>query len=796
MRFRDDDRGVTVQVGAVLLLGILVVVMSIYQVSVVPAQNENVEFQHSLDVQSDLEELRGAILASGTGGGSRPATVTLGTRYPSRTIFINPPPATGSIRTVNHSRIVVSNARADGEVGHFWTGGVNRSYSSKAVVYEPNYRVFGNAPNTTYESSLVYNQFENGRQTAVTEQSLIEGRQITLVAVNGTLRSAQSGTVTVDAAAVSASSRTVTVSDGGDPIVLRIPSAASNRTWERVLRAEGELDPDGIAGNDRYVRKVRPAGDDSVRLVLETGVEYDLRLARVGLGTGVSGAGAAYVTDVELPGPTVDNDTAHRAVVEVRDRFNNPVSGREVTAGASAGSFDRATRKTDERGRASFRYTAPGPADVGTTDALAFEIDDNSTDYEHVRHTVEVAGAGGAAPGAGGGDGNPGRNINPNSTNAVVLAGSKIVGSNCGGGTVCREVAIGLENLDQDDPQDVTEIRLNFYSTDATNNNRRVPPKSVVIENTTARQVVRSASEGGRYVTLDPKFEIGAGRTRVLQFNFSSSTDGTSDFDVEQGDFFVFSVIVDGQKYATYFVAPTVDGSIDGGSGRGGGGGGGGSTPRMSLRVDDLTRPTNGPTEFVASYDVSNANASFKRVEVEFGNVDANWANATKSKGASRGGLRYSQGGVLSNSYRIRAEAIYEDANGEYVAAERTILTAADGRNPSSNDDLSTVDSALFDAYSVEDRSKSQTDDVVYRFDYDLTGDSSFSEVELGVIAMESGNSALRTLTDRSVNNEDLQVDSGTTNRYRLVALVYDSSGAVVDVRIAFDDDASGNGIQ
>ena len=577
MTFRGDERGVTVQIGAVLLLGILVISLSMYQVTVVPDQNREVEFQHSLDVKSDLETLRGAILSSGTGGGSRPTIVTLGTRYPSRTIFINPPPVTGSLRTVNHSRISVSNAKADGEVGDFWTGSGSHSYESRAIVYEPGYHVFRNAPNTTYESSLVYNRFENRGNTTVTGQSVIQGRQITLVAVNGTLQAAQSGTVTVDAEAVSESSRTVTVSGaGGNPVVVTIPSAVSNRTWERILREEGELDPDGT-GEDSYVRRVRPAGPNSVRLVLEAGTRYNLRMGKVGVGTGANGTEAAYVTDVEMPDPTVDNDTTHRAVLEVRDRFNNPVSGETVTAGATLGEFDNATRRTDSRGRAEFLYTAPGPAEVGNADTLTFEIGGGGSRQKNVSHGVKIAGAGGAAPGSSGGR-TPGDSINPNSTDAVVLSGSKIVGSSCAsGGSVCRVVDVGLKNLDQEDVQNVTEVRFNFYSTDATSNNKRDPPKSAIIENTTARQVVTAASEGGQYVTVSPEFGVSAGRTRVLRFNFSSATDGTSDFDVEQGDFFVFSVIIDGSKSATYFVAPTVNGTIDGGSGGTGGSGGSGS---------------------------------------------------------------------------------------------------------------------------------------------------------------------------------------------------------------------------
>ena len=95
----ERDRAVTVQIGAVILFGFLIVALSTYQATVVPDQNREVEFLHNQEVQTDMVELSSSIAATGRTGDAAPATVKLGMRYPSRTFFVNPPPASGRLST-------------------------------------------------------------------------------------------------------------------------------------------------------------------------------------------------------------------------------------------------------------------------------------------------------------------------------------------------------------------------------------------------------------------------------------------------------------------------------------------------------------------------------------------------------------------------------------------------------------------------------------------------------------------------------------------------------------------------
>jgi len=52
--WRDNGRGQSIQIGAVLLFGALIIALAGYQAFVVPQENEQVEFRHSQTVRSAL----------------------------------------------------------------------------------------------------------------------------------------------------------------------------------------------------------------------------------------------------------------------------------------------------------------------------------------------------------------------------------------------------------------------------------------------------------------------------------------------------------------------------------------------------------------------------------------------------------------------------------------------------------------------------------------------------------------------------------------------------------------------
>ncbi|GGK52166.1 PKD domain-containing protein [Haloarcula sebkhae] len=421
MTFTGDERAQSVQVGAVLLFGVLIIAFSSYQAFAVPEQNREVEFNHNQQVQTQLQDLRNAII-SVPGQPSRQAvSVQLGTRYPSRLVATNPGPPSGLLYTdgtTNESQnLTVRNAEAiTPETADYWDGATPRHYNTGAIAYKPEYNVYGEAPETVYEHSLVYNQFREGNIT-LSEQAMVDGRDITLVALNGSLSRSASDSVTVDVKPTSQSSRTVRVTNATETsnvsvsFLSRLPASE----WRALL--DDEVDPNpGNKSNNRYIANVieaeGPGSLYNVTIVFERGVNYRLKMAKAGVGTKVTAENDAYLTTVDDNEISVQQGGDGEIVLEVRDAYNNPVSGVTVNGsveGSNTGSLTPDTESSDSDGRVKFVYNASQSTATGTY-TVQFSLDEIDGSFvgetpENVSIPVTVTEAN---QGSGGGSGNSG----------------------------------------------------------------------------------------------------------------------------------------------------------------------------------------------------------------------------------------------------------------------------------------------------------------------------------------------------------------------------------------------------
>lgn len=390
MQLRGDDRAVTVQIGAVLLFAVLIVGMSTYQAVVVPEQNASAEYEHGQRVQADMVDLRNAILRTAATGASQPTAVALGTRYPERLVFVNPPPASGTLRTGPERTLVVSNASAvDPDARDHWNGDA-RAFSTRDLVYEPQYRGYDGAPATVFDGAVLYNRFDTGANVTLSEQSVVDGRRITLVTLAGTRATSGTGAASVDPRPLSPSTatvRTVTIGNASGPVTLTVPTRLPAATWDDLLASQTRVQ--GVAQN----------GSGAVDVVLEPGTTYELRMARIGVGDDVSSAGPQYVTKVS---------GRSGLVVEVRDRYDNPVSGVQVNATVERGNgtvepAGGADGTTDGSGRASFRYGA-APDDERVVVNVSFGGGDAPRERTTFAFVVGDTGGGDGGSGSGGGD--------------------------------------------------------------------------------------------------------------------------------------------------------------------------------------------------------------------------------------------------------------------------------------------------------------------------------------------------------------------------------------------------------
>lgn len=344
------------QVGAVLLFAALIIAFSTYQAFVVPNQNRQVEFDHNQQVQGQLQEVRNGIVSVPGGNSGRSVAVGLGVEYPSRLVALNPGPASGALRTAGTTdgeyNLSIENATATGESGDFWDGSTH-VYNTGGLVYSPGYNLYNQAPTTVYENSVLFNDGSD-RSIPITGQQLIEGDRITLVTLNGSLSATRSGTISTDLRVLSTSTRTVTVRNQSHNVTIELPTRLSQERWRALT--EGEPNVRGVTVDSEAVD-----GDwGLLRIDLAPDTTYDLRMAKVGVGTGVDESGTEYLLPVEGNESTVPEGGTRRVVVEVRDRHNNPVAGVEVNASTSLSDASVAPTQaeTDEGGQLALQYDA------------------------------------------------------------------------------------------------------------------------------------------------------------------------------------------------------------------------------------------------------------------------------------------------------------------------------------------------------------------------------------------------------------------------------------------------------
>lgn len=349
------DRSQSTIIGFVLMFGILILLLLILQTSAVPAWNQDIEVSHNERVQSDMEALRDGVFRSATTGSATSQSIALGTRYPVRPFLLNPPNPTGSIRTTESGTVRITNATAAGETGDYWNGST-REFDDKALLYRPNYNEYRNAPTTFFENTVLYDQYDE-RPVPASGTRLVNGRRITVVTLDGGLSRSSQGSRSIDIEPLSAPQQVTSVRSDGQ-LVITTPTRLPEEQWEQLL-ADERVEADGHVTDIT----VTPGEPGTLRLTLEAGQSYDLRMANVGIGAGLDEPGAHYITTDSPSELRLTDGQTERITFEVRDRYNNPVSGVEVNASigpSDKGALTPVDALTDTDGEAVFEYEAIG----------------------------------------------------------------------------------------------------------------------------------------------------------------------------------------------------------------------------------------------------------------------------------------------------------------------------------------------------------------------------------------------------------------------------------------------------
>lgn len=387
MSRRRDERAVTVQIGAVLLLAIVFAALALYQVNAVPAENHAIESEHSQQVQDEMQELRNAIRNVGTSGGSESVSVTLGTRYPTRTFLSNPMDPTGTLETTGTENVSIDNATYVGSEDDYRGDPANLTegnHTTTTLVYEPDYNEYRDPPATRIEHGFAYNDFANA-SIALTEQGLLGDGTIRLVLLDGSLSEIGGTTTTLDPNVLSGPSDEIpiTAADGAGNITLSIPTRSPDAWNETIGSTFGAGEPDA---------RVTAYADGTLSIELaDRDDAYRLQMARVGIGDGgepgseldverrdgsVTTANSAYAVSWQDP-------SGQSSVDDVNcDASSCVVSGNSVDLTmATDGVVDGATVEYAVSNR-SVGTVSPAEATTNSngTSTTTFDVDSNAED--------------------------------------------------------------------------------------------------------------------------------------------------------------------------------------------------------------------------------------------------------------------------------------------------------------------------------------------------------------------------------------------------------------------------------
>lgn len=230
--FCGDTRAVAPVIGFILTVGMLILLLAMYQAQVVPQQNAETEFEHHEDIQNELRSLHSAISAVSEDEQPRFHSIRLGTTYQGRTLGVNPAPPAGTIRTEQHNISITNESGA----------GSTTEIPTQFIEYQPGYNELS-VGSTWYEHSVLYlDERERGNSLSVLEdQALVEDGNVTIVALQNEFQETRTGRVTFELYPASGTNESALPEPNGTYIV-KIPTRLN----------ESDYWGDALAGEDVY----------------------------------------------------------------------------------------------------------------------------------------------------------------------------------------------------------------------------------------------------------------------------------------------------------------------------------------------------------------------------------------------------------------------------------------------------------------------------------------------------------------------------------------------------------------
>ncbi|MFW5900284.1 MAG: Ig-like domain-containing protein [Halodesulfurarchaeum sp.] len=353
-----------------------------------------------------MVELRNLIGSVQSSNQPQSKTMTLAADYPDRIIAINPHTPIGSLSTIDttdpNTNLTISNATAIHEDVRDWFDGSQITFPTGFLEFQPNYNEYRDAPTTAIENSVVYNQFTGGEQLSATDQRLIQGNRIVLGSLTGD-REFTDREADLELTPESSGMTRVPVQATGEdqPIEIQIPTRLSEDRWDELLEGEQTVESYQVQNGVLFVE-------------LDESRTYELQMARVSLGPNPQNEGPHYLKRHSGDGQAISRGQQTTLSTQVRDRYNNPVSGVEVDYSIVEGSGNLVPDEpvvTDENGIAEATFVASDDNETVEINATTEEIDDSTGPSYEDRREVDFSVDVGSFDPSGAGNLNPGDSV-------------------------------------------------------------------------------------------------------------------------------------------------------------------------------------------------------------------------------------------------------------------------------------------------------------------------------------------------------------------------------------------------
>ncbi|WP_435333635.1 Ig-like domain-containing protein [Haloarchaeobius sp. TZWWS8] len=527
------ERAVSPVLGGILVFGLAMSLIVLIQVSMVPALNGQIEFDHNQRLQEDVKSFQSASYRVAANGAPESVDVEAGVDYPDRAFLVNPAARNGRIYTESGTVTIDGAVAVHGDVADYWDGSP-RTIDTNAVVFRPDYDQYRNAPTTRYEGTVVANDF--GETVLVVDGGkLVDGTRITLVTLDGTIDEQTVRSTVLTLQPISTGSGTVQIRNDTADVTITVPSSLSAEQWKT----------DVLAGQTHVVDVTEGATAGTVAIVLEKGVTYELRMARLGVGTGYeTSTAAAYLAIAKTTEETLRPGETTTITVEARDAYNNPVSGVTVNASqtGSVAFVSASSAETDDSGRASFTFRALGADDDVTT---TFSYGTTPTAAQTVTRALEVVSPEVPSP-----DFSIGGLINPDATDGSFKFVESVLSADN------ESVVMHFEN--DGGERVLTDVRVNLYWMGKPGNNANRPTTATLYEGTTlaASNEIVTADVGGKFsaIAAGRQSTFADGETPVLSIQFETSDGSPYTSSGASDDFFILSLTFHDGTTAVYFV--------------------------------------------------------------------------------------------------------------------------------------------------------------------------------------------------------------------------------------------------